>query len=101
MAGLVVGHPVDTIKVRQQIKGRPMIESIRYVYHNGGIHGNLKSYLQGLCATNKDKIVLLKSFLPWNGSTFTNQRCSEFCLLWFLRRVVRPNYKMEGIPVSI
>ncbi len=37
MAGLVVGHPIDTLKVRQQILGRPMLESITNIYRAGGI----------------------------------------------------------------
>lgn len=37
MAGLVVGHPIDTLKVRQQILGRPMLESIGQIHKAGGL----------------------------------------------------------------
>lgn len=41
MAGLLAGHPIDTLKVRQQILGRPMIESIVNIHRAGGVLSNV------------------------------------------------------------
>jgi hypothetical protein len=42
MAGLIVGHPIDTIKVRQQISCQSVVESVKFVHVQGGRLGTNK-----------------------------------------------------------
>lgn len=44
MAGISVGHPIDTVKVRQQIETGSLIRTIAYIRSHGGIFGKNRKF---------------------------------------------------------
>jgi hypothetical protein len=45
MIAFAVGHPMDTVKVHQQLKGKKTLEATKYIYQVKGLRGTLRHNL--------------------------------------------------------
>lgn len=65
MAGLIVGHPVDTCKVRLQIDPHSLIDTVKYVHQRGGVFGN---FLLKMFHKTFNKVITCPAFFRGMGA---------------------------------